>query len=204
MRPGSSTSRTPGTVGSYAPSGRPQSVQGGINSFPTNHGRYSSKYLPYALLDFEKVQVFVNAVSGTPENPLWAGEGTAYKFDVSRATDLSVQIFLRNPNASPGSGRSEDIYLGGCRVKPRFEDRRALAEESKASRKDKEKNALQSQQDRSQGQWGEEWVSVQSGTGQIKIGVEYAENQAKGLTIDDFELLKVVGKGSFGKVMQVM
>lgn len=201
MRPSSSSARGHGSVASsFTGGGRPQSVTGGINAFPTNHGRYSSKYLPYALLDFDKVQVFVNAVSGSPENPLWAGDNTSYKFDVSRVTEMSVQIYLRNPGAKPGSGRSEDILLGQCRVNPRFEEARAHAEDPKAHRKDKEK----AQHDRSLGQSGSEWLDMLLGTGQIKIGVEYVENRRRALKIEDFELLKVVGKGSFGKVMQVM
>ncbi|KEY64211.1 hypothetical protein S7711_03500 [Stachybotrys chartarum IBT 7711] len=75
---------------------RPHSSAGGFAGLPTNHGRISGKYMPYALLDFDKVQVFVNSVDGNPENPLWAGGNTQYKFDVSRVTEL------------PG-------YLPGCR-----------------------------------------------------------------------------------------
>lgn len=205
IRPNSSSSRTQGAMASsYSNSGRPQSVAANINAFPTNHGRYSSKYLPYALLDFDKVQVFVNAVSGSPENPLWAGDHTSYKFDVSRATDLSIQIYLRNPNAKPGSGRSEDILLGACRVSPRFEEPRPYIEDPKSSKKDKEKAAAAfAEHERGLGQSGSEWLDLQYGTGQLKVGVSYVENRTKALKIEDFELLKVVGKGSFGKVMQV-
>ncbi|THV44995.1 hypothetical protein BGAL_0546g00030 [Botrytis galanthina] len=64
-------------AGSYS-NMRPQTSGGGIQ-VPTNHGRISSKYLPYALLDFDKMQVFVNSVAGSPENPLWAGDNTQYK-----------------------------------------------------------------------------------------------------------------------------
>ncbi|KAJ5529618.1 hypothetical protein N7527_003011 [Penicillium freii] len=92
LRPSTSSSShsTQNQAGSFVPSGRPQSTSGGINAAPTIHGRYSTKYLPYALLDFEKNQVFVDAVSGTPESPLWAGDNTAFKFDVSRKTELNV------------------------------------------------------------------------------------------------------------------
>ncbi|KZF25431.1 kinase-like protein [Xylona heveae TC161] len=202
IRPNSS-SRTPGgNVGSYA--GRPQSATAGINAAPTNHGRYSTKYLPYALLDFDKVQVFVNSVSGTPQNPLWAGDNTSYKFDVSRVTDLSVSLFLRNPNANPGAGRNEDIFLGTTKVHPRFEEARQHVEDPKASKKEKEKAAAAfAQQERSLGQIGADWLDIQYGTGSIRIGVEFVENRQRSLKIEDFELLKVVGKGSFGKVMQV-
>ncbi|MCJ1295360.1 hypothetical protein MMC34_006922 [Xylographa carneopallida] len=206
MRPSSSAARTPGGIpGSYSVNSRPQTTSGGINSAPTNHGRYSSRHLPYALLDFDKLQVFVDAVSGSPENPYWAGDNTQYKFDVSRVTDLSVQLYLRNPNARPGAGRSEDIFLGACKVNPRFEEPRQYVEDAKASKKDKEKGALAfAQQERELGQSGSEWLEVTFGTGSVKIGVTFVENRQRTLKIEDFELLKVVGKGSFGKVMQVM
>lgn len=198
-------SRTPGTMaGSYAQNNRPQSG-GGINAAPTIHGRYSSRYLPYALLDFDKLQVFVDAVSGSPQNPYWAGENTSYKFDVSRATDLTVQIFLRNPNARPGAGRSEDIFLGLARVSPRFEEVKQYVEDSKANKKDRAKGmAAFTQQERQMGQIGTVSKDIEFGTGSIKIGVAFVENRQRTLKIEDFELLKVVGKGSFGKVMQVM
>lgn len=206
MRGAPSMSQTPGTMaGSYAQGGaRPQSG-GGINNAPTIHGRYSSRHLPYALLDFDKLQVFVDAVSGSPQNPYWAGDNTAYKFDVSRATELSVQIYLRNPNARPGAGRSEDIFLGVVRVNPRFEEIKQYVEDPKASKKDRERGmAAFTEQERSMGQLGTDWLDVAFGTGSLKIGVAFVENRQRTLTIEDFELLKVVGKGSFGKVMQVM
>ncbi|KAG9251646.1 kinase-like domain-containing protein [Emericellopsis atlantica] len=199
VRPGSSQ-RGPGSY--MNTSNRPQSSAGGFSGIPTNHGRISGKYMPYALLDFDKVQVFVNSVDGTPENPLWAGGNTQYKFDVSRVTELVLHLYMRNPSAPPGSGRSQDIFLGVARVNPRFEERQVYSEDSKTSKKDREK-ALAEWQQQGEGQSGVEWVDVQYGSGKIKIGVEYVENRAGKLKIEDFELLKVVGKGSFGKVMQV-
>lgn len=204
MRPNSSSRNQGGTVGSYVNSNRPQSAAGSINAVPTIHGRYSSKYLPYALVDFDKQQVFINAVSGTPENPLWAGGNTQYKFDVSRTTDLSISLYIRNPNASPNAGRNEDIFIGTCKVSPRFEELQPYVEDQKSSKKDKEKAAAaHAEQERTLGQAGAEWIDVQYGTGSMKIGVNFVENRQHSLKIEDFELLKVVGKGSFGKVMQV-
>ncbi|KAI8628344.1 Pkinase-domain-containing protein [Xylariaceae sp. FL1651] len=202
VRPGSSQRATAGSF--MNGSGRPQTSAGGFSGIPSNHGRISSRYLPYALLDFDKVQVFVNSVAGNPENPLWAGDNTQYKFDVSRVTDLNVHLYMRNPNAPPSLGRSQDIFIGVVRINPRFEEKRPFVEDPKASKKDREKAAAEfSNRERGLGHNGVEWVDVQYGSGRLKIGVEYVENRAGKLKIEDFELLKVVGKGSFGKVMQV-
>lgn len=207
IRPNSSSSHATHSHSShsYSAANRPQSTSGGINAAPTNHGRYSTRHLPYALLDFDKLQVFVDSVSGTPENPFWAGDNTSFKFDVSRATDLNVQIYIRNPAARPGAGRSEDIFLGACRINPRFEEPRQFVEDPKASKKDREKAATAfAQQERKLGQLGSEWIDLQFGTGTIKLGVSFVENDQRSLKMGDFELLKVVGRGSFGKVMQVL
>ncbi|KAI5458202.1 AGC/AKT protein kinase [Mariannaea sp. PMI_226] len=161
-------------------SDRPHSSSAhGLKGIPTNHGRTFGKHMPYALVDFDKVQIFVNSIDGNPENPFWAGSNTQYKFDVSRVSELTVHIFIRNPNAAPGSGRSQDIFLGAVRLHPSFDH------------------------GQSRGFNGVGWFDVQYGTGKIQLGVDYKENQETKLSIDDFELLKVIGKGSFGKVMQV-
>ncbi|KAJ5556138.1 Serine/threonine-protein kinase gad8 [Penicillium pulvis] len=208
LRPNTSSSShsSHGQSGSYVQNARPQSTSGGINSAPTIHGRYSTKYLPYALLDFEKNQVFVDAVSGNPEAPLWAGDSTAFKFDVSRKTELNVQLYLRNPAARAGVGRSEDIFLGAVKVHPRFEEAgQPYIEDPKLSKKDNQKAAAaHAEQERIRGQSGAEWLDLQFGTGSIKIGVSFVENRQRSLKMEDFDLLKVVGKGSFGKVMQVV
>ncbi|KAE8549943.1 hypothetical protein EYB25_008468 [Talaromyces marneffei] len=200
IRPNSSSSHSVQT-GSYTQPARPQSTSSGINAAPTIHGRYLTKYLPYALLDFDKNQVFVDAVSGTPENPLWAGDNTAFKFDVSRQTELSIQIYLRNPAARPGVGRSEDIFLGATKTQPRLQETTTYVENPKLSKKDNQKAAAE--QEKNVGQLGAEWLDLQFGTGSIKIGLSFVENRVHSMKLEDFELLKVVGRGSFGKVMQV-
>ncbi|PNP48100.1 hypothetical protein TGAMA5MH_00757 [Trichoderma gamsii] len=168
-------------------SARPQSTGSGFKGIPTNHGRVSTKYMPYALVDFDKNQVFINSVDGNPENPVWAGSNTQYKFDVSRVGELTVSLFMRNP---AGAGRSHDIFLGSVRVNPKFE----TASEAGGKKGD---------HPQSQGYSGQGWFELQNGTGKLQIGVDFVENRVGKLTIDDFDLLTLVGKGSFGKVMQV-
>ncbi|KAI1287926.1 kinase-like domain-containing protein [Xylaria venustula] len=189
------TSQTSTTFTPSTPSNRPQTSAGsGFSGIPQIHGRVSTRYMPYALVDFDKVQVFISSVEGNPENPLWAGSNTQYKFDVSHAAELTVHLFLRHPNSTPTSSRSEDIFLGVVRLLPRLEPKSALETETHGNK---------AGPDRDHGFSGIEWVAIQHGTGRIQIGVEYVENQVGKLSISDFELLKVVGKGSFGKVMQI-
>lgn len=124
---------------------------------------------------------------------------------MSRKTELNVQLYLRNPSARPGAGRSEDIFLGAVRVLPRFEEAQPYVDDPKLSKKDNQKAAAaHANNERHLGQLGAEWLDLQFGTGSIKIGVSFVENKQRSLKLEDFDLLKVVGKGSFGKVMQVM
>ena len=177
---------------------------GPIKQIQTNHGRYAAKDLPYALLDFDKTQVHVSSVSGTPENPLWAGDNTSYKFDVTTQTELSMSIYLRNPNGLSGASRlATDTFLGQVRINPKFEEAQPHMDDFKSNRRDREKSTgYLGQDERPKGQ-GDEWHPMVSGKGKVKIGIKYVENRQKALKIEDFDLLKVVGKGSFGKVMQV-
>ena len=46
----------------------------------------------------------------------------------------------------------------------------------------------------------DEWLPISGGSGSIHVQVAFKPNQNQHLTIDSFELLKVIGKGSFGKV----
>ena len=72
------------------------------------------------------------------------------------------------------------------------------------SKKDKEKAAAKfNQKEKTLGQSGAEWLDVQYSTGKILIRAEYIENKTRPLKIEDFQLLRIVGKGSFGQIMEV-
>lgn len=48
----------------------------------------------------------------------------------------------------------------------------------------------------------DQWYELAGGQGKIQIGVAFKPSTGQSLTIDDFELTSVIGKGSFGKVFQ--
>jgi serum/glucocorticoid-regulated kinase 2 len=54
-----------------------------------------------------------------------------------------VHLCLRNPHATPGSRRSQDICLSVARINPQFEESREYVEDLKMSKKDKEKAATE-------------------------------------------------------------
>lgn len=92
-------------------------------------------------------RVFAAAIAGTTDSPVWAQEGMVWKFDVARASQLVIHLFLKFPKASK---REQDIPLGVVTINPPFEERGAAG--------------------------AAEWVDVQGvGTGKICIGMSYAK-----------------------------
>ncbi|MBW0516006.1 hypothetical protein O181_055721 [Austropuccinia psidii MF-1] len=96
-------------------------------------------------------------------------------FDVSRAADVTVSAYLRT---APGHDRQDmgnDLLLSSVTFSPKINTKGVT----------------------------DEWYSASSGEGKFHVQVMYKASANDPLTIDSFELLKVIGKGSFGKVMQV-
>lgn len=129
-------------------------------------------WLPYVVLEFDKNEVLVDALGGDLANPVWMYSAT---FDVSRISEISVNTYLRT--APPQSGDASDmgnadLGLGGIRFIPDLETMRLT----------------------------DEWIPISGGSGAIHVQVSFKPAQGQPLTIDSFELLKVIGKGSFGKV----
>ncbi|KAF9102823.1 AGC protein kinase Gad8 [Mortierella sp. AM989] len=141
-------------------------------------------WLPYAVLEFDKNEVLIDALGGELSNPVWQYRA---HFDVSRVSDVQLSLYIRIPNpkamaALDKSGSmmesensSEDVFLGNVKLEPRWDE-----------------------------QMQDEWFTLQGGTGKVRVQVAFKRDSANTpLTIDAFDLLKVIGKGSFGKVMQV-
>ncbi|KAI9094097.1 kinase-like domain-containing protein [Phlyctochytrium arcticum] len=135
--------------------------------------------LPYAMIDFDKNEILVTAKEGNPASKtvVW---GHRAHFDVSREAEVTISVYQR------GGSPQGDALIGSVRAKPLLVD----------------------------GKLQDQWFPLQAdsaggdqpaGTlGEIHLQFHFKKSgQAKPLSIDDFELLKVIGKGSFGKVMQV-
>ena len=140
----------------------------------TRASRSNAWWLPYVLVECDKNEVLIDALGqgSTLENPRWEYRTT---FDISRFSQLSFGLYLRQNASHSRDTLSNDVFLGGCKIVPAFAD----------------------------GKLENGWHALSGGSGQIQVGIQYQSNQKGNLTIDAFDLLKVVGKGSFGKVMQV-
>ncbi|KAF8827641.1 hypothetical protein HHX47_DHR4000280 [Lentinula edodes] len=134
-------------------------------------------WLPYLVMEYEVNQVLITPLGGELDKPLYMYQA---HFDVSRNSELSLQCYLRADEPKRGGDGladdlGNDVFLGGIKFVPDFEN--------------------MGTEDR--------WYEVVGGSGKIQIGVSYQPHYGGSLTIDEFELITVIGKGSFGKVMQV-
>ncbi|KAG7440874.1 AGC/Akt protein kinase [Guyanagaster necrorhizus] len=134
-------------------------------------------WLPYLVMEYEVNQVLIIPLGGDLEKPVYMYQ---VHFDVSRNAELSLQCYLRADEPKRGidgiaDDLGNDIFMGGIKFVPDFENMGTQ----------------------------DQWYDIVGGTGKIQIGVAYQPTYGGSLTVDDFELITVIGKGSFGKVMQV-
>jgi serum/glucocorticoid-regulated kinase 2 len=134
-------------------------------------------WLPYLVMEYEVNQVLITPLGGDLEKPLYMYQA---HFDVSRNSEISLQCYLRAEEPKRGADGladdlGNDIFMGGIKFIPDFENRGTH----------------------------DQWYDVVGGSGKIQIGVAYQPSLGQSLSVEDFELITVIGKGSFGKVMQV-
>ncbi|KAL0961415.1 hypothetical protein HGRIS_006364 [Hohenbuehelia grisea] len=134
-------------------------------------------WLPYLVMEYEVNQILITPLGGDLEKPMYMYQA---HFDVSRNSEISLQCYLRADEPKGGADGladdlGNDIFLGGIKFVPDFENMGTQ----------------------------DQWYNVVGGSGRVQIGVAYRPSYGQSLTIDDFELITVIGKGSFGKVMQV-
>lgn len=180
----------------------------------------------FLVIEFDKTQVVLEATGGPLEAPTWE---TTSNFDVSRVETLNFQIYTRIPNISASSpsnsttassipsaaslnGSANSSSSNAAPVSPFASTANGAPGSSVAPARKYEEIFLgackvavdPSQLSNSPGNLFDGSIPLSGGSGKLHLRIDYRPNlQKKPLTIDDFDLLKVVGKGSFGKVMQV-
>ncbi|KIM89069.1 hypothetical protein PILCRDRAFT_812967 [Piloderma croceum F 1598] len=135
-------------------------------------------WLPYLVIEFDVNQVLITSLGGDIAKPLYMYQA---HFDVSRSSEISIQCYLRKDQPKRGiDGLADDmgnndIFMGSLKFTPDFDN---MGSE-------------------------DQWYNLIGGSGKVKLGTSYQPTYGQSLSIDDFELTTVIGKGSFGKVMQV-
>ncbi|OLY85358.1 Serine/threonine-protein kinase gad8 [Smittium mucronatum] len=143
---------------------------------------------PFAVISFDKNEVIAAPLGGDMINPVWEYRAN---FDVSRKSDVTVSLYQQieqnipanhpsnqnsNPDAKnkPGPGKCFiTVFLGKTKFTPIFNDRLI-----------------------------DEWYQLDV-SGYIHLQYSFNKKESEKLNIDQFDLLKVIGRGSFGKVFQV-
>ncbi|TDL20580.1 Pkinase-domain-containing protein [Rickenella mellea] len=96
-------------------------------------------------------------------------------FDVSRTSNISVSAYLRTAQCVQGKDdMGNDILMGRVDLTPVLDTQHV----------------------------SNQWYTATAGSGSFHLQIAFKPS-AQSLTIEAFDLLKVIGKGSFGKVMQV-
>ncbi|CAO3692518.1 unnamed protein product [Rhizopus stolonifer] len=137
--------------------------------------RKQNWWLPYVVLEFDKNEVLIDSLGGDTANPVYQYRA---HFDVSRSSDVSISIYMRRP-PSPGvekqTNTTNDFFLGAIKIQPQFDSKME-----------------------------DQVLNIAGGTGVMHVQLCYRpQQQSTPITFDAFELLRVIGRGSFGKVYVV-
>ncbi|GAA5873705.1 hypothetical protein JCM1840_003008 [Sporobolomyces johnsonii] len=145
--------------------------------------RRENAALPYVVMTFDKNEVVVDAIGGSLTAPFYTFLTT---FDISRPAPLVLSAYLRT-SSDPKSGGTTHRRAQSISTNDLF-----LASV-----------VAEVEQDFVPLRVSDRWYQASNGAGEFRIQVAFRPAKPEPLTIDSFELLKVIGKGSFGKVMQV-
>ncbi|KAJ3991585.1 kinase-like domain-containing protein [Lentinula boryana] len=96
-------------------------------------------------------------------------------FDVSRTSTISVSAYLRTAQMQNPEDMGNDLLLARVDLTPVLDGHHA----------------------------SDQWYAATAGSGSFHLKIDFKPTRNETLTIEAFDLLKVIGKGSFGKVMQV-
>ncbi|KAI6032641.1 kinase-like domain-containing protein [Pisolithus orientalis] len=160
----------------------PEVIQKALDSSPSTRRSHSNRdsfqrkrnwWLPYVVLEFDNNQVLVDAMGGDLANPVWNYRAV---FDVSRTSNISVSAYLRTAAVVQNQeDMGNDLLMARVDLTPALDGHHA----------------------------SDQWYVATVGSGSFHLKVDYRPLRNESLAIEAFDLLKVIGKGSFGKVMQV-
>lgn len=166
-----------------------------INSSADMNKNVIAQYnLVYAVIEVENSSERICSVGNTIANTKFNSVTT---FDITSPNNaiLSIQIYIRIPGSLLESNRQEDHLVGSimCKV-------------GDLGKNINSQNNLQPMR-----LLNHEWINLKNPytddelIGSLNLTLDYRPltKESKPLSMDDFDLLKVIGKGSFGKVMQV-
>lgn len=97
------------------------------------------------------------------------------QFDVSRTSNISVSSYLRTAAVQGRDDMGNDMLMARVDLTPMLDGHHA----------------------------SDQWYAATAGAGSFHLKIDFKPSRNDPLTIEVFDLLKVIGKGSFGKVMQV-
>ncbi|KAF8331317.1 putative Serine/threonine-protein kinase gad8 [Cantharellus anzutake] len=163
----------------------PPSVEEAVKNQPAHQRKPSNAresiqrrrmwWIPYCVLEYDKNEIMIDALGGQLSSPNWYSQAD---FDVSRTSDITISAYLRTQPVISGLSQPDmgnDILLSRLDLSPALEA-----------------NAVSDQ-----------WYRATWGTGEFRLHLSFKPIHNETLTIDSFDLLSLIGKGSFGKVMQV-
>lgn len=164
-----------------------------INSSAEPNKNVVAQYnLVYAIIEVENSSERISSVGNTIANTKFNSVTT---FDVTSPNNalLTIQIYIRIPGSLLESNKQEDHLIGSIMCKL----------------SDLNRNAFDNL--RPIRLLNHQWINLKNpytdddliGSLNITLDFKPLTKESKPLSIDDFDLLKVIGKGSFGKVMQV-
>ncbi|KAK0495638.1 kinase-like domain-containing protein [Armillaria luteobubalina] len=96
-------------------------------------------------------------------------------FDVSRTSNISVSAYLRTAPVQGPDDMGNDLLLARVDLTPMLDGHHV----------------------------SDQWYIATAGAGSFHLKIDFKPTRNEPLTIEAFDLLKVIGRGSFGKVMQV-
>lgn len=164
-----------------------------INSSTEPNKNVIAQYnLVYAVIEVENSSERISSVGSTIANTKFNSVTT---FDVTAPNNaiLTIQIYIRIPGSLLESNKQEDHLIGSIMCR--------LSELARGDVNNIQPVRLLNHQ----------WINLKNpftdddliGSLNLTLDFKPLTKETKPLSIEDFDLLKVIGKGSFGKVMQV-